>query len=92
MREKGKNITCWNWQVYDRAQGILPSEEAKADFELDEEIEKVDLQLGLSRKPADSRVSYRSKTNVSEQYTTKAAGKRNEDLSSPNAKGAKVLQ
>ena len=91
MKGKGQNIANWNWQVYDRAQGILPQEEAKADFELNEEIEKVDLQLGLSRKPADSRVSYRSKQNISEQYTQKA-GKRVEALSSPNAKGGKQLQ
>ena len=45
MREKGANIAAWNWQAYDRAQGILPNEEEKAakDFDLAEEIEKADL-------------------------------------------------
>ena len=44
MQAKGTDPSGWNWQMYDRSNGILPTEEEKAmsEFELPEEIQRVD--------------------------------------------------
>lgn len=70
MRQKGPDAAAWNWQVYDKSQGIFPNEEAKAsdDFDLAEELDKADLSVGLSKRPSD-RLLYRqpARVNVSQQ-------------------------
>ena len=45
MERKGRDLASWNWQAHDRAEGFLPNEEEKGheDFNLGEEIDKVDL-------------------------------------------------
>lgn len=45
MARKGKKISEWNWQTYEREQGLIQSEDAKPaeDFDLVEELDRVDL-------------------------------------------------
>lgn len=52
MRQKGSDAAAWNWQLYDKAQGIFPNEEAKAseEFDLADELDKADLSIGLNKR------------------------------------------
>lgn len=45
MMMKGKEVDNWNWQSYDRKQGLIPNENAgsyEENFELEQEISKID--------------------------------------------------
>lgn len=56
MRSKGKEPENWNWQAYDRKQGILPPEVDKdqidPNFELEREILKVDQSIQRKKEPS----------------------------------------
>lgn len=62
MAKKGQNQSAWNWQSYDRDQGIIPNGEDREveNFDLSEELDKVENEL----KPAS-----RGRTQISRYRT-----------------------
>lgn len=86
MKEKGADLSLWNWQVYDKAQGIFPGDEPKddEDFDLVEEIEKADLQVGLAKRPA-SRIT-REKQESLKSLQSRTIEKDINGTLSPNGK------
>eukprot|EP00347_Sterkiella_histriomuscorum_P004707 403359416 len=59
--KKGQNQSSWNWQAYDRDQGIIPNGEDREieGFDLVEELDQVDDHLNIGR----SKVSLKYKTS-----------------------------
>lgn len=60
MSKKGHNQSNWNWQANDRDQGIIHDEMDREieEFDLLEELDKVDEQLGVGK----SKVTLRYKS------------------------------
>ena len=55
MAKKGQGQSAWNWQVYDRDQGIIPNGEEREieNFDIVEEIHTVDKELNMNRGRAE---------------------------------------
>lgn len=106
MAKKGQNQSSWNWQSYDRDQGIIPNGEDREieNFDLAEELDKVEGEL----KPAGrgrtqiQRFRTQSKLNQTEDLgfvhshkspLSHSKSRKGEDrqLQSPDVKGSRRL-
>jgi hypothetical protein len=57
LERKGREPEQWNWQAYDRKQGLVPNEKVEDyedNFNLENEIAKVDAGLSYKKKGSPS--------------------------------------